>query len=242
MFDKIELTQEQVNLVREHTLACHPEEMCGFLTQTSFIPVKNIAKEPLKSFEIAPQDYLQHVSETIAIVHSHCRSAKTPEILDLRTPSYADFCTQKGTNLPWLIVSCEGITVSDPIQFPRIPNNNYSNRRFLWFINDCYCLVQDFYQFELGIKLKDYVVNQDYKTIRNLSNLFDDYITDYGFKEVQLEQIQEGDLILIDNEGFERNHLGIYTKGKVLHQGMLSALEPFEHFLGRIHIVLHYVG
>lgn len=242
MFDKLELTSKQWEAIEKHTLERYPEEMCGFLTETDFIPVSNIAENPKASFTISAEDRVKYLNSAIAIVHSHTKDPREPELFDLRTPSFSDFKNQQKTNLPWLIVGCESISVSSPLQFPRIPNNEYLGRRFQWFVNDCYSLVQDFYKFNLGIELPNAVVETDYKEIRSSEDLFEPYILEFGFVEILLEDIQEGDLIILDNRGIANNHLGIYTQGQILHQDLLSVQVPFETFLGRIKKVLHYAA
>jgi proteasome lid subunit RPN8/RPN11 len=242
MSDRIELTFKQSEKIREHTLNCYPQEMCGFLTEDDFIPVKNTAEEPEKSFRIDTIDYARWFGKAIAVVHSHTRPLKKQELFDLRTPSYADYVNQKKTGLPWLIVGCESLTVTDPVQFPRIPDSNYIGRPFQWFISDCYNLVQDFYRFELDIILRDSLVDKDYQDIRHMNDIFSDYFEDYGFKEIPFEELTDGNLVLLDHGGFTCNHLGIYWKGQVIHQGMVSVSVPFETFLGRINKVLKYVG
>lgn len=242
MSAKIELTDKQRRKIEQHTLACYPNEMCGFLTKSDFIPVNNAAENPEKSFLIEPIDYAKHHGKAIAVVHSHTRPLKQQEILDLRTPSYADFENQKKTGLPWLIVGCESITVTEPLQIPRVPHDAYVGRRFQWFINDCYNLVQDWYRFELDIELSEQRIGENYQDLRNTNNIFLGVFEDYGFKEVDFNDLQDNDLLLLDHGGFVCNHLGIYSKGKVLHQGMVSVSVPFETFLGRINKVLRYVG
>ena len=242
MSDKIILNKKQKKAIEKHTLSCYPEEMCGFLTKTDFIPVPNIAEDREKSFKIDSIEFARHYDEIIAIVHSHTRPLKQAELFDLRAPSYQDYLNQKLTNRPWLIVGCESLTVTDPIQFPRSPSKEYIGRRFQWFLTDCYNLIQDFYLFELGIELPEAIIEHDYLDIRHKSYLFDQYFLDYKFIEIPLDKIQENDVLVIDHGGYKANHLGIYTQGKVMHQGMVSAIVPFETFLGRINKVLRYVG
>ena len=242
MSDKITLSEEQWQKIEEHTFACYPEEMCGFLTEDSFIPLTNQAEDKENSFRISALDHAKWFGKVKAIVHSHTRATRKADLFDLRTPSYADFVGQNQTNLPWLIVGCEGITVTEPVQFPRVPNPEYLGRYFQWFISDCYNLVQDFYRFELGIILPGAVITKDYQDLRNKNNIFLDYYRTYGFSEIPLEEIREGDLVLLDHAGFNCNHLGIYTKGQVLHQAMISTIVPFETFLGRINKVLRYAA
>ena len=239
---KIVLNEEQKELIKQATFASYPNEMCGFLTEQSFIAVPNIADDPAKTFKISLEDQSKWFKDATAIVHSHCRAPRTPEILDLRTPSVSDVKGQKATNIPWLIVGCESYTVSEPLQIPRVRSNEYLNRRFMWFVNDCYTLVQDWYYFELGITLKDYVLDAEYTDIRRLADLFTPYIADYGFVEVNLKELQRGDLLLVDNMGFANNHLIIYTGNECLHQDQLSVILPFETFYGRIKKVLRYAN
>ena len=241
MSDRIELSDLQLKKIEEETFRVYPNEMCGFLTAEDFIPVTNISDHPEDSFKIDAADYIKLYKDAIAIVHSHTRERTKTELFDLRTPSYADYLSQKKTGKPWLIVGCEGMSVSSPVQFPRVRSNEYIGRRFQWFLNDCYNLVQDFYWFELGIDLPEAKITPDYYKMRVFDGIFDVYIEEYGFKEVPYETLQENDLVLLDNGGFESNHLGIYTKGQILHQGLLSVSVPFETFIGRIKKVLRYV-
>lgn len=243
---KIELNKKQKSKIEAHTLKFYPEEICGFLTANDFIPVYNKADNRVDSFKIDALDFIKYKDKAIAIVHSHTRPLKQAELFDLRAPSYQDYLAQKETGLPWLIVGCESITVTDPIQFPRIRSQEYVGRRFQWFLNDCYNLVQDYYYFELGIELPESKISHDFLDLRSHNNIFDSGFENYrfeqyGFQEIKLDQIQENDLIIIDQGGYKANHLGIYTQGKILHQAMVSALVPFETFLGRIHKVLRYV-
>lgn len=251
----IVLNKTQLLKIKEHSLSCYPEEMCGGLTIDDFIPFtnkalskeeadsKNISNNRLNSFSIASIELVPYLNKLTAIVHSHCRDKRKPEILDTRTPSLADILGQKESGLPWLIVSTEGEVVTPAIQLPREPSNNYIGRPFIWFINDCYTLVQDYYKFELGINLPDHKANTDYKSLRIFDNIFDNYIAEYKFEASDdLKNMKNGDLILLDNGGKKRNHLGIYHNGKIIHQDLLSVEVPFETFIGRINKVLRYVG
>lgn len=240
--NKITLTEKQRSQIELAALDVYPNEMCGFLLADEFIPVHNVHDDPAHNFTLDPRQYARYAREIIAIVHSHTRDKKEHRLFDLRTPSYQDMIGQKRSNVPWLIVGTEGLSVSEPLQFPRVPNNHYLQREFLWFINDCYTLVQDWYQFELGIELRDYELIGDYSDIRNIDDVFEPYINDYGFVDIELDDIQRGDLILLDNGGFKNNHLGIFTGSGILHQDTLSAEVPMATFAGRMKRVLRYVG
>lgn len=221
----------------------YPNESCGFiLKDDTIIFCMNISKTPEKAFKIDSTDYVKYSDDIKYIFHSHCIDPRKGKNLDPRTPSLKDMEGQILTDLPWLIFATEGWVVSEPITLPRNPNTNYLDRPFIWFINDCYTLVQDYYKFELGIELKPYILH-DYTAIRKSDKVFDEFIEDYGFIELQnLDDLQNGDLFILDNSGFTENHLGIYHDGYILHQGLLSCKEPLENFLGQIKKRLKYVG
>jgi len=151
----MKLSFTQVEKIRVHTLRCYPEEMCGVLVDNDFFPIPNVAENKLMSFALDSEHLAVIASrcKIAGIVHSHCRNIKHPEVFDTRTPSIADLAGQKQSKVPWLIVATEGETVTPPLTIPRTPSNYYIGRPFIWFINDCYTLVQDYYLFELGIAL-----------------------------------------------------------------------------------------
>ncbi len=241
----ITLSEKQKEQIKVHTLACYPEEMCGVLTEEAFIPIRNVAENPLKSFALEPESFavLLLRSNVKAIVHSHCRNIRVPEIFDTRTPSLADLAGQKETKIPWLIVATEGLTVTPPLELPREPSRSYVGRQFIWFMNDCYTLIQDYYHFELNIDLPNHKANKDFKDLRNSEGLFDDFIEEYGFTDLRKEEVvQNGDIFLVDNAGQRRNHLAVYHNGNLLHQDRLSVAVNPAVFAGRTHRVLRYRG
>lgn len=239
----ITLNKTQWRKIESAALAAYPREMCGILTDKTFYAGDNVHETPESAFTLDPVFVRLYSGKIRAIVHSHCRDPKTPEVFDLRTPSHADMQGAKASGVPWLIVGTEGETVTPPLQIPRVPSREYLGRPFIWFINDCYTLVQDYYRFELDIELPDHKADRDFKTMRHFDGLFDGHIENYGFKSVQtLDGIKNGDLLLIDNAGHKRNHLGVYHNGYIIHQDMLSISQPLENFIGGIHAVLKYAG
>lgn len=221
----------------------YPEESCGFiLKDDTIVFCYNLADNPEKAFKINPADYIKYSGEIKYIFHSHCVDPRKGKTLDPRTPSVKDMKGQKVSGIPWLIFATEGWVVSEPIELPRTPSNDYLNRPFIWFINDCYTLVQDYYKFELGIELKPYILH-DYTAVRKSDRVFEEFIEDYGFEEsATLDDLQNGDLFIIDNSGFTENHLAIYHEGSILHQGLLSCKEPIENYMYQIKRRLRYVG
>ena len=234
------LTELQRQLIKEHALKCYPNEMCGVLTADYFYPITNVSEDKATNFKLDMCAFIR-VKDPIAIVHSHCRDIRSREIFDTRTPSKLDITQCAKSGLKWLIVTCEGHTVSKPLQLPRLQTNNYIGRPFIWFINDCYTLAQDYYKFELDITLQEHSVELDYKNLRLFNNIFDEFLGEFGFSTFpNAKDLINADLLLLDNGGFRRNHFGIFHNGKVLHQDMLSVEVPFETFLGRINCFLRH--
>ena len=231
------------NDLKQAAIDSYPNEMCGFLLKDGrFIHCLNKADDPAKAFKIDAVDYARHIGNIEFVIHTHI-PGKMAMVFDPRTPSYQDMVGQKATGLPWLIFSCDGDNVSEPLQIPRVPNNNYLDRPFIWFVSDCYSLVQDYYRFELNIILPDHKADKPFNEITHMNDIFTGYLDEYGFKAVQtIDDIKNGDLLLLDSMTFKSNHLGIFHDGFVIHQGPLSVKEPFEHFIGRINAVLKYVN
>jgi len=221
----------------------YPNESVGLILQNGdIVPLANISETPEKSFKIDSLELAPHLGNIGFIWHSHCVDPKKPSIYDARTPSLKDMEQQALSGVPWLIFASDGYDVTDPVQIPRVPSNEYLDREFIWFINDCYTLMQDYYHFELGIDLKQYVLH-DYRNVRKSHSVFNDYINEYGFIELyDLNDLQNGDLFIVDNSGFTENHLVIYHDGKLLHQGLLSCVEPFEAYAGKFKKRLRYAG
>jgi proteasome lid subunit RPN8/RPN11 len=239
---QIVLTPLQQQKIKEAALAAYPEEMCGICTNDDFVELANMSIEPERSFSFDPVQYAKWIDQAICIVHSHNKKIEDPEIFDLRTPSKKDRLNQRQSNKPWLIVGCEGSEVSEPIQIPREPNNNYLNRHFMWFINDCYTLVQDYYRFEKNIILMDHSDDFDWSNPDVLSGVFEPYIKQAGFIPIDHAAIQDGDLVVLSAMRMMNNHLGIYDNGDILHQEGLSVRVPYSAFMGRVSRVLRYVG
>lgn len=241
MYADMFLTEE----IKNHILQCYPNEACGIiLFNNVFVPCLNAHENPKEHFLIKAEQLALHIGNIKYIIHSHTRSIKEPEIFDLRTPTFADIKGQQESGIPWLIFGTEGTGVTEPLQLPRKANNEYLQRPFIWYINDCYSLVQDYYFFEFNIKLENHRAKEDYKDIRKLNDIFLPYIEEYGFIKFPAlnHKYQNGDLVLLDSGGFEKNHLGIYEDGFILHQDMLSKKERIEHFINRIHLVLRHAS
>jgi proteasome lid subunit RPN8/RPN11 len=233
------LSAETQEKIAELALSRFPKELCGVLRSGEFIELENIAEEPETSFRFDPTQYI-HYRDCDAIIHSHTKKQKRAYRLDLRTPSRADRIGQIESNKPWGIIATDGISVMEPIWLPRTPNNTYLGRPFIWFINDCYTLVQDYYLFEFGIRLIDHALEFDYMQGHRLQDkVFEKYISAAGFVERDVVgELRKGELLLLNHAGVEQSHLGIYTGDTVLHQDILSTVVSTDRVYHKISRVL----
>lgn len=235
------LNSTQKQKIIDYTLEAYPNEMCGVCTQDDFIQLKNASENPLTSFSFDPVEYAAVVSQVTAIVHSHTKDIYKLDIFDLRTPSPKDWHSQRTSGKPWLIVGTEGQNVSEPIQLPRTPSAEYLGRPFIWYVNDCYTLVQDYYRFEFGIILPPHPHKFDWTAGGLFEDMVDDYVAEIGLERVPVDRERvNGDIVVLSRMGMSNNHLGIFHDGKILHQDEVSVEVPAYAFANRISQVLRY--
>jgi proteasome lid subunit RPN8/RPN11 len=205
-----------LSAIREHaaTEAGRQRECCGLILlnagKQSYVPCRNISTGG-QEFIIEPTDWAdaEDKGDIQAVVHSHVGVA--PE------PSQADLIGIESTNKPWLIVNMPTgeFTVTMPSGYvaPLI------GRQFVHEVTDCYSLIRDYYQQELGIPLKDYA--RDHEWWRKGQNLYRELFDDAGFDAVALENLREHDVILMRLASKVDNHGAIYLgNNRILHHPM----------------------
>lgn len=237
------MTNQTLFKIHEHCRKEFPKEMCGLLTEWDFIPVENIADDPEKSFKIDPTVYLRHEAETIAILHSHCNNTTKRRYFDLRTPSPGDLKGQKRTAKPWGIIGNDHGEVSSILWIPRDRTTPLFSRPFVPFVFDCLTFVQD-YHFQRGNKFPDYPDEVEDWTNQDLSfKRFEPYLNHEGFQHItSVNDLQSGDVIVLDYKGRKCSHIGVYHEGELWHQDTLASKEPLTNFYGNIVKVMRYVG
>jgi proteasome lid subunit RPN8/RPN11 len=89
------ITQAAIDTITAHARSEHPRECCGLLVGTTHailkaVPVANVAADPFRQYEIAPEAYLAEIqrcreegSAVVGAYHSHPRSASEPSPTDL---------------------------------------------------------------------------------------------------------------------------------------------------------------
>ena len=196
----------------EHAKQEDPKESVGLVHivkgRERYFRCKNQAEEPELHFCLDPLDYLkcENQGEIVAVIHSHPATNQNP--------SEADKVACEKSNLPWFIVNpkTEKWGYYEPSGFV-LP---YVGRQWAHGIVDCYTLWKDFYKGELNIEMSDYDRQDDWW--HKGENLYLDNFKKEGMREVRIEDVQYGDIILMKIESPVPNHAAIYIgENLILH-------------------------
>lgn len=207
-----------------HSVDSYPNECCGLIIvvkgRKRYRPCKNLAETPDEHFILDPLDYAaaEDLGEVVAVVHSHPKSNPAP--------SQADRVACEKSGLPWYIVNplTEQWGYCEPEGF-ELP---YVGREFSFGIVDCWTLVRDYYQREYGIALHDYD-RRDGFWLRG-ENMYVDNLPNEGFRPIPVDDVQPGDLILMQLVSPLPNHAAIYLGDQIiLHhiQNRLSSRDVY---------------
>ena len=220
----MKLTPALQQQILEHAKAEFPREACGLVAvvkgRRRYFPCRNIADTPDEHFILDPADYAatEDKGEIVAVIHSHPTTN--------HNPSQADRVACEKSGLPWHIVNprTEQWGYCEPAGF-ELP---YVGRKFSFGVVDCYSLCRDWYGREFGLKLRDYP-RRDKFWLRG-ENLYLDNFASEGFRAIPLEELQYGDIILMQLESPLPNHAAIYLGDQqILHhlQGRLSSRDIY---------------
>ncbi len=214
--------QPLVGAVREHAAREAPRECCGLAVvvkgKLRYWPCRNISTHN-SQFEIDPDDHAraEEAGEVVGVCHSH--------VFVPPSPSEADRVMCEHSGLPWLIVN-------HPVGgFEQLTPSGYQaplvGRQYSHGVLDCYQLVVDYYQRELGIVLP-YFRREDGWWNRG-ENLYLDNFAQAGFVMVgdgTLAGMKPHDGLLMQVASAVPNHCAIYLGDNlVLHHvyGRLSS-------------------
>lgn len=186
-----------------YSLECAPQEACGYIDANSnFIPMRNVASDPLKSFEIAsvPDDAL-------AIVHSHPDGPFYPTELDMQQ--------QMATDIPWGIC-CFSDRHVETFWFGGEDIAPIVGRGFRHGVTDCYALIKDFYHVVHDVELPEFPRSWDWWLTDK--ELYIDGFPTAGFNEISIDAILPGDVFIATIHAKSANHAGVYLgDGLILH-------------------------
>ena len=219
--------------VEEHAIEQYPKESCGLVIAVGrkefYVPCTNVADDPENHFVIDPNDWVKAETQgqVCMVVHSH------PD--GTRYPSTADRAACAASGLPWAVVAVHtdpgnptgpAFVAGYEILKPEGYEAPLRGREFVFGVQDCYTLVQDYYKRELGIELPDF--ERDDKFWERGEDLYMDNFKSAGFEEVPAPT-QKGDIILMAIRSDIVNHAGIWL-------GEMDAMlhHPYEHLSERV--------
>jgi proteasome lid subunit RPN8/RPN11 len=216
----MKISADTIAAMYAHASVENPRESCGLLVKVGrgqvYVPAVNAAQKPEEDFRISAEAWAdaEDIGEVLCVVHSHPgQSAKL---------SGADRVSMEATALPWLIVEVrEGKPVSHLLHVPTGYQAPLVGRPFHHGVLDCYTLVRDYYQRELGITLPDYEREDGWWD--KGQNLYADNFEGAGFYPVDSTELRQGDLIVMQVRAEKANHAGVY-----LADGILKT-EPDHH-------------
>ena len=96
------ITQAALDTIAAHAFSEHPRECCGLLVGTDqailkAVPVENVASDPFRRYEIAPEAYLAEIRRcreqggaVVGAYHSHPLTPPEPSPTDLEM-AFSDF-------------------------------------------------------------------------------------------------------------------------------------------------------
>lgn len=223
----MQLTDEIKAAIQAHAAECFPAECCGLIVNNAYVPCRNISKHA-DQFEIHPNDLAaaEDLGEIQAFVHSHPNASARASELDLLQIELH----QK----PWVICAYPDIEfqVYEPCGY-RAP---LVGRNYIHGIQDCYSIVRDFYERELGVYLPDYEREDAWWESKESKSLYLDGFGEAGFVEVN--DLQYGDVMLCRVGRTEHvNHAVIWLGDN----GLLKS-EQTEACIGSALILHHPYG
>lgn len=214
--------------IREHAKSEYPREACGLIAvvrgKQRYLPCRNIAESYAENFVLHPDDYAkaEDLGEIMALVHSH---PDTPN-----RPSEADKVMCGRGKIPWFIVSVnkDGETSDIARYDPEGYEAPLVGREFAHGVLDCYTLIQDYYQRELGIALPDFE-RVDHWWNKG-DDLYMEHFRDAGFELIK-GAIRKHDVILMQIRSPKVNHGAVFIGDPdlILHHmyGRLSTRDVY---------------
>lgn len=193
----------------EHAKEVAPLECCALIVnfkgKLKYVKCTNIY-HGLNNFIIKPEDYAnaEDLGDIVAVAHSHVSQPARFSKVDLA-------CLNKG-NVPWVLYSILDDGILE--KYPEHKIEDYLNREYVYAVQDCYSIVQDYYIQELEIDLGP-PPKQDPLDPTKGAGLYKVY-EEYGFYEIPMKDLQKGDCILMCNNSTEPNHAAIYLGDNVV--------------------------
>lgn len=215
---------------RQHAVDDFPREACGLIVvvkgKERYLPCRNIAEADSDNFVMEPADFAaaEDLGDIIGVAHSHPSGINVPSECDKVMCS-----APNGPLVPWHIVAVNA--QGDTSDIRTIEPSGYVaplvGRQFAHAVLDCYTLVRDCYQRELGIELPDF--HRDEHWWNKGDDLYMQHFRDAGFEPIK-GHVKKWDVIIMQVRSPVANHAGVYIgDDTILHHvyGRLSTREVY---------------
>lgn len=210
----------------DHAAERISEEVCGLIISNGVKSVvlrgSNVARNKRLHFDLDPDIFFRIPEgwEAVASYHSH------PD--GIVTPSEADKVACEGSAMPMHIVSADNRAHCE-IK-PTGYRSPYLKRPYVFGVHDCWSLVKDWYEWELGIELPSF--SDQRKPFVSGELVYVSNIEKAGFVEVGDMPVQHGDLMLIQVGPTGPNHGAIWLdSGRILHH-LVDRVSKEDHWCG----------
>jgi cell wall-associated NlpC family hydrolase len=209
-FWTLNLEQEFARIAIER----YPEEACAFIINGKLVPIENISNNPTEEFEVSSEDSLLSMNAQ-GFIHSHPDGP--------HYPSASDMLSQKSVAIPFGIMTSGSDSASHTLwMHDRNLEITLENRPFIHGISDCYSLIRAYYYQSRQIKLLDFPRDYNWwegQKDKPALNLYLDNFEKAGFRPLKGdEEIQEGDVILMNIQTKVVSHAAVYLgNGLILH-------------------------
>ncbi|MFP2239961.1 C40 family peptidase [Pseudescherichia vulneris] len=216
----------------QHARDEFPRESCGFILRDgTYQRCRNISHKPESTFAISPAEYAQH--DVRAVVHSHPHGTAALSITDR--------AAHRASGKEWIVIGLAGddvTTASYPAIKGALP---LEGRSFVFGVTDCYTLVRDYYEQELGIELPDFYREDEFW--KRGHAIYDDNYAEAGFYKAVGAPVV-GDLLVLRIGAPKPNHGAIYLgNGMILHHlhGRLSGKDLYSDYFRKntIYVLRH---
>lgn len=219
---------QTVKAAHDHAISEYPKEACGLVVvsgrKETYFPCRNVADVPEYDFVIHRDDLAkaEDMGEVTMVVHSH------PEASPYPTPTDLINCEEYG--VPWTIYAVHRdyttpdgppVVAAEHVFAPTGYVRPYTGREFIFGSDDCYGLIREFYNRDMGIELPDF--ERTDKFWERGEDLYMDNFAGAGFVEVS-EVSEKGDLILMAIRSDIVNHAAIW-----LNDGPTMLHHPYNH-------------
>ncbi len=233
-----EIPHEAMCAIQEHAKDEFPREACGAITPDGFLPLQNMAGDPVMAFDCSRAcDELLVTGKLIAVVHSHTNGRMGPSSWDMRQ--------QEAMNIPWGLVVTDGKRVSRPFFWGDCIDPPPLERRDFRHgpsgtdgKGDCYALIRDWWRVERQVILPEFPRDDAWwGGAVGGENLYINGFGKAGFQDVGtaqgLRDPQIGDVFLARIRSRVPNHGGVYVgEGMILHHmgDCLSIKRPLGQY------------